>query len=241
VTPGAAPTADTTPPTAPSFVNAVGVAGYKIKITWGESFDPIVSGQLRSALMGYQVQRDGLALCNVILDFGETLECFDDGLPMGTAYYYTVVAFDYAGNRSPVAGPVQARTLGPTEGPPFPPQVPGVLVGSYFTGLAASCPAGAMCAQPGGIPLTWTQVSIVTRYQIEQSFVDYTTNPPGATPFVVIGETTGLAFTVPESQRGGYGETYRVRSCSNTGCGFYSQEASFVLPITFPDPGGTPF
>jgi hypothetical protein len=70
-----------------------------ISVAWTASTDNV-------GVTGYQVKRNGTTLTTT-----SSLNYTDTGLAPATAYSYTVVAVDAAGNTSPAAGPLSASTL----------------------------------------------------------------------------------------------------------------------------------
>lgn len=84
------PPADTTPPTAPTALTAVSSAT-SVTLAWTASTDAV-------GVAGYRVSRNSTLVATVA-----TPGFVDTGLAAGTAYTYSVVAFDAAGNTSAAA------------------------------------------------------------------------------------------------------------------------------------------
>lgn len=89
---------DVTPPTVPAGLVATAVSGKQIDLAWGASTDNV-------GVQGYDVYRDG-----VRIGTANGLAYSDGGLKPKTAYTYTVVAKDSAGNASAASGPASATT-----------------------------------------------------------------------------------------------------------------------------------
>jgi hypothetical protein len=83
---------DTTPPTAPTSLNASGVSETEVDLAWAASTDNV-------AVVGYKIFRDsGSGLVQV--GTTTTPSYKDTGLSLGITYSYQVVAFDQAGNQT---------------------------------------------------------------------------------------------------------------------------------------------
>ncbi len=81
---------DTTAPSVPGGLAAVGSGGTQAKVSWSASSDNV-------AVRGYDVYRNGVLVATTD---ASTLTYLDTGLAPGTTYNYTVDAFDGAGNHS---------------------------------------------------------------------------------------------------------------------------------------------
>lgn len=99
------PTADTTPPTAPSSVVATVASSSRIEVSWGASTD--TGG---SNLSGYRIYRDGATTALTTVNAPATTYS-DNGLTASTQYSYVVRAFDGAGNVSADSTAAVATTL----------------------------------------------------------------------------------------------------------------------------------
>ena len=128
VIPAVPPVPDTTPPTDPSNVQAVGTSTTTIEVTWDASTDA------ESGVAGYQVRRDGVQI-------GETTATSftDVGLTPSTTYIYTVFAYDAAVPTN-VSGE-SASAFGTTEDEIFV-NVPNVLNIAQASAEAAITSAG---------------------------------------------------------------------------------------------------
>ena len=131
---------DTTRPATPTGFTATAVATNRINLAWNAATDTGGSG-----LAGYRVYRAGTLIATITgTSYG------DSGRAANTAYCYTIVAYDNAGNTSPVSAAVCATTL------PLTPNAP--------VGLTASAIA------PTQIRLNWTDTSgVETGFRIERS------------------------------------------------------------------------
>ncbi|CAG6392458.1 alpha-amylase family glycosyl hydrolase [Streptomyces cocklensis] len=114
--PCAAVVPDTTPPTVPTAVKAV-ATDTSVVLTWDPSTDD-------TAVTGYRVTRSGGTKGTVVTSAGSTVFS-DSGLEAETAYTYTVVALDAAGNASTASAAATATT-----GHAPPPATPGQMIGT---------------------------------------------------------------------------------------------------------------
>ncbi len=93
-------TPDSIAPTTPTSLSATAVSPTQINLSWGGSTDTGGSG-----LAGYKVHRNGSLIAS------PTATSFSDtGLAGGTAYSYTVAAYDNATNISPQSNTANATT-----------------------------------------------------------------------------------------------------------------------------------
>jgi fibronectin type 3 domain-containing protein len=169
VTPVVAPPADTTPPTAPSQLQAT-VTGSSVALSWQPSSDNV-------GVVGYDVHRSASAVFTpsaaTRIAQPTTTSYTDSGRPAGT-FYYTVVARDAAGLSSSPAPIVTAVIAGDVTPPTSP------------TNLTAT----------GGIrriDLAWTASTddvAVTGYDVHRS------TSPGFTPTTAnrVGSVTSTTF-----------------------------------------------
>ncbi len=113
----AAPTGDTTPPSAPSNLNANVVSSSQINLSWTASTDNI-------GVSGYKVERcQGVGCTNFAQIAAPTAASFNDtGLAPSTTYRYQVRATDAANNLSGYSAIVTAATQ--TGADTTPPSVP---------------------------------------------------------------------------------------------------------------------
>ena len=128
--------ADTTPPAAPTGLTASS-GDKQVLVKWTRNTDTDLNGYLlyRSAISGFTpASGDSIAtLSHTATDYTNT------GLTNGTTYYYRLVAFDVAGNRSAASGEASAiPDLPPTllaVLPPFGPVTggsPALIAGTNF-------------------------------------------------------------------------------------------------------------
>src|SRR5579871_184485 len=97
-------TTDTTPPSVPTGLSAIGVSSSQVNLSWNASTDPDnPSGQLT-----YGVFRNGARIGTTAAG---TTSWADSGLTGSTTYFYTVSALDPAGNSSGQSSAVSATTL----------------------------------------------------------------------------------------------------------------------------------
>jgi len=97
----AAGTSDTTPPSAPTNLQAAATSDIRIGLTWTASTDNV-------GVSGYKVYRGDTEIATV-----STTAYSDGGLTPSTTYAYTVKAVDGAGNVSAASDPATMTTLAP--------------------------------------------------------------------------------------------------------------------------------
>jgi hypothetical protein len=153
--PSTPPVKDTTPPSVAS--DLVATAGNaQVVLTWDASTDNV-------GVAGYWVLRDGSAVAQVT---GTTYT--DHDVTNGTAYSYTVEAYDAAGNISAQSAVVLATPLAPstpplvTEPPPPPPVTGGnpppaltswvPATNGFYTPLSDAAAAADVTAEPENRP-----------------------------------------------------------------------------------------
>jgi chitodextrinase len=95
-----APSGDTQPPTVPMALVASAVSSSQIDLSWTASTDNV-------GVTAYQVSRGGVLIGTVTSGTSYS----DTGLSASTAYSYTVVALDAAGNASAASTAASATTL----------------------------------------------------------------------------------------------------------------------------------
>ncbi|MEV0537567.1 glycosyl hydrolase family 18 protein [Kitasatospora sp. NPDC050463] len=122
---------DQSAPTLPGDLRAGTTTQTTVDLSWTASTDNV-------AVTGYDVYQGAT---KVATTDGTATGVTVQGLTAGTAYQFTVQAFDAAGNRSAAAGPVSATTKPPTDPDRQAPSTPGTPV---VTGSDAS-----------SISLTW--------------------------------------------------------------------------------------
>ncbi len=103
---------DTTAPSVPTNLTAIAASSSQINLAWTASTDNV-------AVTGYKVFRGGVQIAT-----SATNSYQNTGLTASTAYSYTVVAYDAAGNLSGQSGSALATTAsnGPDTIPPAPPK-----------------------------------------------------------------------------------------------------------------------
>jgi len=120
VTINAVQPSDTTPPSVPTSLIAVGTSPYKVQLNWGASTD-------NTAVIGYKIYRDGDQVGT-----SPTNSYQDDNLWPSTTYSYRIAAYDAADNTSAQTNAASATTQdlppepnpGPGSGPSTPPSTP---------------------------------------------------------------------------------------------------------------------
>lgn len=104
----AATNSDTTAPSVPANLNGTATSMTEINLTWTASTDNV-------GVTGYRIFRNGT---QIGVSAGTTYA--DTGLTRSTAYSYTVLAYDAAGNASAQSAPRSVTTLGDTTAPSVP-------------------------------------------------------------------------------------------------------------------------
>jgi chitodextrinase len=105
---------DTQAPSVPGNLSGTSVSMTQINLSWSASTDNV-------GVAGYRVFRNGTQVATPA-----TTTYQDTGLTKATAYSYTVLAYDAAGNASAQTTPVSVTTLSDTQAP----SVPGNLSGT---------------------------------------------------------------------------------------------------------------
>lgn len=95
-----APSSDTTPPTAPAGLTASAKTQTSVTLNWSASTD-------NTGVTGYDVYQGSTLITSVN---GSTLTAVVNGLTANTAYTFTVVAKDAAGNASPASNALNVTT-----------------------------------------------------------------------------------------------------------------------------------
>lgn len=171
--------ADTQPPTVPTDVTASNITSSSVTLSWTASTDNV-------DVTGYEVYNG-----STLAGSSTTTSYTATGLSASTAYTFTVIAKDAAGNRSPASAPVNVTTSEPivdTESP----TVPTHLTASAITTSSVS--------------LSWTASTDnvgVTGYDI---FNGTTLSGSSTTPsYMVTGLTpeTSYTFTVKAKDAAG--------------------------------------
>ena len=128
------PAGDTTAPSVPANVSAVGATG-KVDVTWSPSTDAV-------GVAGYTVRRGGDAVATVPSGTSYT----DTAVTAGSTYTYTVQAFDAAGNSS--AESASASATVPQDPPPDDETITwrGAATGSNTTTTSLTVPAPTSAA-----------------------------------------------------------------------------------------------
>lgn len=159
ITPGAPSggSTDTTPPAVPANLAVTGKTSTTVTISWSQSLD----NEGGSGLQGYEVYRDGS-----LVDANVTATSYTfNGLTASTAYSFTVLAKDKAGNKSSQSAPLPVTTSEAGAG--------NQAIVYYYTKTRAwsqvnihYSPAGAAWTTPPGVKMAeeacgdWTKITI---------------------------------------------------------------------------------
>ncbi|HVO28767.1 MAG TPA: fibronectin type III domain-containing protein [Candidatus Paceibacterota bacterium] len=132
---------DFTPPSTPPGVTVTATSPTAVTIAWQPSTDNV-------AVAGYYVYRDSSEIATLP---SSTLNYQDSGLATGTAYLYTVAAYDTSNNISPIAGhwvttPANAAAI------PAAPAAPAAPTTAPTTTPAPATPSGAPAPAPVSTP-----------------------------------------------------------------------------------------
>ncbi|NLX77891.1 MAG: PKD domain-containing protein [Clostridiaceae bacterium] len=92
---------DTEPPAAPSNLNVSSKTAKTVSLTWRVPSDNV-------SVTGYEIYRDG-----VLVGTSATNSYKDENLETGKAYKYSVLAYDAAGNKSPLSEEITVIPLAP--------------------------------------------------------------------------------------------------------------------------------
>jgi len=106
---GAGSASDTTAPTTPTSLTASAVSSSQINLSWNASTDNV-------GVAGYKIYQNGGTTPIATVTSGTVYQ--NTGLTASTTYSYTVVAYDAAGNTSPVSAAVSAKTSSTTPSTP---------------------------------------------------------------------------------------------------------------------------
>lgn len=107
---------DTTAPSVPTGLTATPISMTEVNLSWTASTDNV-------GVVGYRIFRDGAQIGTA-----SATNYSDTGLTKSTAYSYTVLAYDAAGNPSAQTASVPATTLSDTDAPSVPTGLAGNAV-----------------------------------------------------------------------------------------------------------------
>jgi chitodextrinase len=127
-----APCPDTTAPTAPAGLTAKAASPTSVTLTWTAAADDV-------GVTVYGVLRNGVQVAAAT-----TTSYTDSGLTASTAYSYTVIARDAAGNTSPASAAASVTTP-----PPAPTAVTATATSPTAVALTWTAPAGVPVASYG--------------------------------------------------------------------------------------------
>jgi len=162
---------DTTAPSVPAGLTALGVSPSQVNLAWSASTDD-------TGVAGYRVYRGGALLATTTATTHH-----DVGLTAATAYAYAVLAFDAAGNGSALSAPVQATTL----------SAPDVTPPSVPAGLSATAVSATR------IDLAWTASTDdvgVAEYRVFRGGTELATTTATTWSDTGLSPSTAYAYTV---------------------------------------------
>ncbi len=136
-TPTPVPPPDTAAPSVPTGIIGTANSQTQIALSWQAATDNV-------GVTGYNVYRNGTKISSV-----SALSYIDTGLSAGTAYTYTVSAYDLAGNTSVQSAGQSVTTQSPVPPPPPPVPVADTIKPSVPAGLTAVANTATQVA------LTW--------------------------------------------------------------------------------------
>lgn len=96
---------DTVAPTVPSGLSATNMTPNSLTLSWTAAADAAPAGVAATGVSGYRIYRNGAAIGT-----STTTSYSDSGLAAGTAYSYTVTAYDGAANESAASAALRATT-----------------------------------------------------------------------------------------------------------------------------------
>ncbi len=186
---------DSQAPSAPALLGKTGATETSISLSWSASSDD-------RGVTGYEVLQ-GDTVVKTVTGTSATV----DGLASGTAYTFTVRAFDAAGNRSAQSTPLSANTLTPTPPPPPPVTVPVVTTDSASDITSSGATLYGTTNLNGSAGLYYFQWGTTTHLGTQSSLYDL---PASSSPQA--GQTTvsGLSSDT----------TYYFRIVSNNSAGY---------------------
>jgi len=206
---------DTTPPSAPSGLDATATSTTQIGLTWAASTDNI-------GVTGYHIERCAGTACSAFVQIGTTTGATtfsDSGLTASTAYRYRLRANDAAGNLSAYSNIAAASTSATVD--TTPPTAPSSLA--------------ATASSTTQIGLAWTASTDnvgVSGYHIERCA------GAGCTTFIQVGTTTG-ATTFSDSGLT-ISTVYRYRVRANDATGNLSTYSNIAAATTLTTADTTP-
>ena len=154
------PTPDTTPPSVPAGLAVSALTSTSLTLSWAASTDNV-------AVTGYYVLRNGSKIATVT---GTSYA--DSGLSPGTAYSYTVHAFDAAANVSVASSALVATTPGGSDTQP--PTVPANLVVTPLSSTSVTVSWAASTDNVGvaGYQVWATNVAVVVKGATSYTFTN---------------------------------------------------------------------
>ncbi len=161
---------DDQPPTAPTGLTAA-VSSSSVTLSWNASTDNF-------GVIGYYIYRNDQRINNTTTISGTTY--VDSGIPEGTAYIYSVVAYDAVGNISNPSNSVTATTIFDVQAPTAP------------QGLTAKA------VSPSEIDLSWrpaTDNIEVAGYDIYQDGSEIATVAGTSTTYADMELSAGTSYT----------------------------------------------
>jgi acid phosphatase type 7 len=164
------PSADTTPPTAPSSLTATAVSSTKVNLSWTASTDNV-------GVTGYRINRDGVQIAS-----STTTSYSDATVVGGNTYSYTVTALDAAGNVSAPSNVASVSTQGTDTIPPTAP-----------SSLSATAVSSAK------VNLTWTASTDnigVTGYRVTRDGVQVGTSATTSYSDATVAGGSTYSYTV---------------------------------------------
>ncbi|PYT22681.1 MAG: hypothetical protein DMG57_34495 [Acidobacteria bacterium] len=103
---------DQTPPTVTTNLVATANSPSTVALSWSPSIDPVVAGQSSTGVAGYRIYRGASPAGLTQIATTTAFTYFDTaGLSASTTYYYSIAAFDEAGNLSTQSALVPTTTL----------------------------------------------------------------------------------------------------------------------------------
>lgn len=182
--PPSPPPSDTTAPSQPTGLSATAISSSQINLSWNASTDNV-------GVTGYNVFRNGTQITTVS---GTSFQ--NTGLSAGTAYSYTVAAYDATGNISGQSVTASATTQTITITPPPPPPSSSQITAFQLISPQTQASAPFTIGQPfrqGDIPAGQSVVANISNFQatIKSRW------PDGSAQFAILSGSVPLTANVP--------------------------------------------
>jgi chitodextrinase len=202
-------TNDSTPPSAPSGLNAQTVSTSQINLSWSAASDD-------TGILGYKVYENG----ELVATTNETV--FSDvGLADGQTFCYTIVAFDAAGNVSGQTTQICASTTMEAQGDVSAPTTPSNL--------------SATAISSSQINLSWSASTDdvgVSSYKIYRNESLLTTTAQTSLQDTGLSESTNYCYTVSAQDSAGNQSAQSGEVCAETDSGQSANQEGMIAFVS---------